>query len=106
MVRCGPRPAGATSCNDPVILFEVVSPGSEARDRLEKRIAYQALPSLQTFVLVERDRMMVDVYQRGNGVVTDAKQLTRPDDRVALPSIGFELALAEIYRDVLPRPAA
>jgi Uma2 family endonuclease len=56
MIRCGKPAPGATSFNDPLIVVEVVSPGSEARDRLEKRVAYQQLPSLQTYVLVTRDQ--------------------------------------------------
>ena len=33
MVRCGPLPPGVNAVEDPSILIEVVSPGSEQRDR-------------------------------------------------------------------------
>lgn len=100
MVRCGQVAAGLTSFDDPLVLIEVVSPGSVTRDRLEKRIAYQSLPSLQTYVIVERDRMLVDVYERTSGAFTDAKQLQRPTDRLLLPAIDFSMPLSEIYLDV------
>jgi Uma2 family endonuclease len=105
MVRCGRLESGATSLNDPVIVVEVVSPGSEARDRMEKRVAYQALPALATYVIVERDRMLVDVYERGNKGFDSAISLQDAHDRLKLPSIGFEMTLADIYRDIIAPPA-
>ncbi len=102
LVRCGPLPPLANSCDDPMILVEVISPGSEVRDRLEKRIAYQALPSLQTYVMVERDRMLVDVYQRIGAEFIGKDPLQNPDAKLVLPSIEFEMTLAAIYRHVLP----
>ena len=101
MVRCGPLPPGATSIEDPSILIEVISPGNVKRDRLDKRVAYQRLPSLDTFALVERDRMLVDVYQRTPEGFVSAEPMVRPDDRLVVPSIGFEMTLADIYRDVI-----
>ena len=101
MVRCGPFPPGATSVNDPLILIEIVSPSSEHRDRLEKRIAYQALPSLQTHVLIERDNMLIDVYERTPAGFIGASPLSRPDDTLKLVPIDFEITLADIYLDTL-----
>ncbi len=105
MVRCGPLPPGAASLNDPIVVIEVISPGSQTRDRLEKRIAYQGLPSLKTYVLIERDHPFIDVYERGDQGFVAAAPLQKLADVLKLPAITFEMPLAEIYRDVLP-PAA
>ena len=102
LVRCGPLPPGAAPCDDPIVLIEIVSPSSEARDRLEKRVAYQALASLQTYVLVERDRMLIDVYERTEAGFLGAAPLDRPEQVLKLSAIGFELPLSEVYRDVFP----
>lgn len=105
MVRCGPIAPGVNAIEDPSILIEVVSPGSEERDRCDKRLAYQQLDSLDTFVLIERDRMLVDVYQRtAEGFVSGAPLIT-PEAKLLLPSIGFEMTLGEVYRDVGLLPA-
>jgi len=64
MVRCGPMEPGATSLNDPVVLVEVMSEGSVGRDRFEKWHVYQKLASLRHYVLVERDRPRIDVFDR------------------------------------------
>jgi Uma2 family endonuclease len=101
MVRCGPRlPQDATSINDPIVLIEVVSPGSEARDRVEKDGLYRRLPTLMHYVLVERDVAVVDVLDR----IDDGWNLRKLEGAEAvleLPSLTASMSLAEVYRDVL-----
>jgi Uma2 family endonuclease len=105
MVRCGKIEPGATSVEDPIVLFEVVSPGSEGKDRLIKRIAYQRLPSLQHYVLVERDRPFIDHYIRAPEGWRGEVPLDALDAVLKLPAIEFEMAVSEIYRDTLPEYA-
>ena len=101
MIRCGKLAPDATSLNDPKIIVEVVSPSSEEHDRLTKRLAYQRLASLEQYVLVTRDRMLVDVYRRTPAGWAGDVQLETPDALLALPGIDFTMPLAEIYRDAL-----
>jgi Uma2 family endonuclease len=105
MIRCGKPAPGATSFNDPLILVEVVSPGSEARDRLEKRVAYQQLPSLQTYVLVTRDQPFVEVFERSAMGFVATSPLTALDAVLKLPAIDFAMPLSAIYRDVPDTPS-
>ena len=58
---------GATSVENPTFLVEVLSPGTEARDRFEKWAVYQQLASLQHDVLVARDRPHLEVFDRVEG---------------------------------------
>ena len=103
MVHCGEIPAGATFINDPVALFEVSSQLSDKRDRVDKRLAYQQIPSLDAYVIVALDRMLVDVYARDaeNKERWLTAQLAAPDDEIALASLDFTLPLREVYRGVL-----
>ncbi len=105
MVRCGKPAPGATSFDDPLVLVEVVSPGSEARDRLEKRVAYQQLPALQAYVLVTRDQPFVEVFERAGTDFIAKTPLTTLDAVLHLPAISFEMPLAAIYRDLIDTPA-
>ena len=104
MIRCGKPAPGATSFNDPLVLVEVVSPGSEARDRLEKRVAYQQLPALQAYVLVTRDQPFVEVYERAGTDFIAKSPLTTLDAVLHLPAISFEMPLTAIYRDLIDTP--
>jgi Uma2 family endonuclease len=101
MVRCGELPPEATSLDDPAVLFEVISKGSVQRDRIEKWALYQRLPSLEHYVLIERDRIQVDVLDRAEGGWLQRVPLDNAEAVLSLPAIDFEIAVSEIYRDVL-----
>ena len=101
MVRCGPMKPGQTSVEDPMILFEVVSKGSQARDRMNKRVAYQRLPSLQHYILVERDSVLIDHYIRRKDGWHGEPPLDTLSATLTLAAIDFMLPVAEIYRDVI-----
>jgi len=100
MVHCGGIAPGAVSVNDPLVLFEVTSPGSDARDRLEKKDLYLKLPSLKAYVLVKRDKPYLEVLSRGSEGWTGYQVLEGREAVLRLPDISLELSLAEIYRDV------
>lgn len=101
MVHCGPVPKDATAIGDPVILFEVVSGGSVKRDRVDKWQLYQKLPSLQHYVLVERDLVAVDVFDRVTGGWFSRPRVETMSASLLLPAIDFSMTLEEIYRDVM-----
>ncbi len=102
VVACGkPRFEGAQSdvLLNPTVIFEVLSPSTEAYDRGAKFAHYRYLPSLQEYVLVAQDRMQVDHYARmGNQWLLTA--YNKPEEILALPSIECNLPLAEIYAQV------
>jgi Uma2 family endonuclease len=85
---------------NPTVIFEVLSPSTEARDRGEKWGRYRQMPSLQQYVLVSQSQPLVEVFTRSGDVWTfhDARGL---DKAVDLSSIGVALPLAEIYARVV-----
>ena len=97
---CGDLEPGATSTSEPVVLVEVVSVGTEARDRLEKWHVYQRLPSLQHYVLVARDRPHVEVFGRIDGAWTGMQVMDGLGETLTLTAIDTSLALSDIYRRV------
>lgn len=101
MVRRGALPKDATSLEDPVVLVEVASPGSRQRDRWEKWVLYTRLLSLQHYVLIERDEVDVQVFDRVQGGFLQHDALTSLEDALRLPAIDFEMGLRDIYRDAL-----
>ena len=50
----------------PCLIIEVLSESTERIDRREKMLAYQALSSLQEYVLVAQDDRQVEIYRRRN----------------------------------------
>ena len=89
---------------NPQVIFEVLSPSTEAYDRGDKLAFYRRLASLTDYVLVSSDRMQVEHYtrQEGGWRLTDHFQ---PTDRLVFASLESELSPGEIYDKVdLPAP--
>ena len=101
IVRCGSLAPGASSLNDPTVLIEVMSDGSVGRDRIEKWRVYQKLPTLQHYVLVERDKPLIEVFDRAGAAWFTQRVIEGLDAVLELPGIDVTVPLAEIYRDVL-----
>jgi Uma2 family endonuclease len=101
LVVCGALEPGATSIDSPTVLFEVLSPGTEARDRFAKWRVYQQRPPLQHSVLVARDRPHLEVYDRVDGIWSGFRVLDGLDAVLDLPAIQVSLPLRTIYRRVL-----
>ena len=93
---------------NPIILVEVLSPSIEAYDRGEKFGHYRQLVSLQEYVLVAQDKVLVEHYRRQeeqgtaaftekDWIFTDFQEL---EETLPLTSIQCELPLREIYERV------
>ena len=85
---------------DPALIAEVLSPSTEAYDRGRKFEAYRRFPGLRTVLFLSQERAHVECYSRvddGGWLLSEAS-----GGRAALnlPALGFELALAELYRDL------
>lgn len=111
-VVCGPEEylddAHLDTLLNPVVLVEVLSVTTEKNDRSSKFLLYKSIPSLQHYVLVESLRVGVSVYSRGpEPNVWEFRDYRTLAATVALPGLGLELPLREIYRRLeLPEPAA
>ena len=106
MVNCDPAGQHKYFCDTPTIIFEVLPDSTVGMDRREKRLAYQSIPSLHTYVLVDQEMCDVTVYRRTpkdwTREIIAASDTTRlgPDDVVELPEIDLRLPLATIYARV------
>ncbi len=84
---------------NPLLVVEVLSSTTEEVDRNEKRIAYQALKSLQEYLLVAQNAPQITQYIRqGNFWVV--KDYSDPSEVIELPSIKGLLSLAAVYNGV------
>jgi len=97
-VYCTPVPPGETVIKEPVVVFEVLSPGTSRTDRIEKLREYQATESIQRYVILERDSIAATVFAR-RGSDWDARALTA-GDVLRMPEIEVEIPLSDIYADM------
>ncbi|MDR3535247.1 MAG: Uma2 family endonuclease [Acetobacteraceae bacterium] len=96
-VYCTPVPPGETVIREPVVVFEILSPGTSRIDRIEKLREYQATPSIRRYVILEQDSIAATVFVR-HDAGWNAVPLTA-DDVLTMPEIGVELSLSDIYAD-------
>jgi len=96
-VDCSGVANAALFAEQPRVIFEVLSPDTERIDRGEKMRNYQALPSLDAYVLVDQQRVAVTLYRRSEGGWT-RELLTEKTDTLALPTIGCSLPVSAIYQ--------
>jgi Uma2 family endonuclease len=101
MVRCGPMD-DVVSIDDPMIVVEVISPSSEARDRGAKAQAYMRLASLRHICLITRDSVLIEGYDRSKSGWALRPPVESIEAMFELPAISFTMPVAEVYRDVLP----
>lgn len=114
-VRIGRRnfylPEASVSCrradgsfpSEPVLVVEVLSPGTERDDRGVKWRNYQMLPSLRHYLLLSQDEPLAELFTRGEDgwIYTRHEGL---DGAVPLTALGIELPLAELYADIVFPP--
>jgi Uma2 family endonuclease len=96
-VYCGYLPGSTEIVTAPIVVFEVLSDDTTPDQRAIRRHAYQASSSVQRYVVLERDAIAATEFTREKGLWT-ARTLYS-GDRLAMPEIGIEIGLAEIYAD-------
>ena len=101
VVDCGQPPDESLFAEEPRVIFEVLSPGTERTDRYEKRLNYQKLATLDVYVLVDQARVAVTAYRRVDGDHWTAESLRDPQAVLDLPTVGCALPLAAIYERTL-----
>ena len=83
----------------PVVVFEVISPGNSATDRIVKVREYLAVPSIHTYVIVEQTSVGLTVLRRhGDSGWTTTTLIA--GDTLRLNDPDLELLVSELYEDV------
>ena len=84
---------------NPILVVEVISPSSIEHDRVVKLGLYQAVASIQAYLIVEQDQILAELYTRGESG-WDLKTFARPDDEIALEALNCRLPLRDIYERI------
>ena len=101
VVACGElREGEGNAVLNPLVVFEILSPSTESRDRRVKRELYQSIPSLQEYVLVSQEQALVEVYRRQESGVWEESVVVGLGAALRLESLDVSLPLERIYRRV------
>ena len=94
-VVCSPVAPKATVVSDPVVIFEVLSESTARVDHVTKNAEYRATASVQRYVMLEQDSQAATVFAREDDRWVGS--LLTGDAVLAMPEIGIELPLGELY---------
>ncbi len=94
-IACGPADS-KVDWIAPTIIFEVLSPSTALTDRRVKPLEYKNIPSIMAYVIVGQDEPDVTILRRSTGWIEET--VTTIQGMLALPEVGIEIPLAEIYR--------
>lgn len=95
------RRTGNTLVESPKVVVEVLSPGTEARDRGVKFRAYQQCPTIQEIVLVDQFAPYVQIWQRNEqDPASWHYRHYGPGEVVEFASIDVNVEIEELYQDL------
>jgi Uma2 family endonuclease len=93
---------GTETLSNPLIIFEVLSPSTEAYDRGLKFQRYQGIETLREYVLVSQETVLVERYLRQTNGEWLYSSLNTLEDSLHLVSAAATLKLSDIYERVFP----
>jgi Uma2 family endonuclease len=98
-VACGEARNLKGECvDDPCLVIEVLSPSTARFDRREKVASYQAIPSVEEYVLVAQKPAHVMIYRRA--AQWKPEVIETLEGVLDLRSVGLALPVARIYKGV------
>ncbi len=81
----------------PTIVIEVLSPSTRRIDKTVKKLAYQSLATLQEYVLIEQDKVEIEIFTRSSSWQAEYYYL---GDSITFTSIGVTVRVEDIYYQV------
>lgn len=91
---------GVDALTNPALIVEVLSPSTEAYDRVDKFTHYKSIPDFREYLLVAQHRPHVThLFKQDDGtwIHNEANDL---DSTIKLSSIDCELSLSEVYQGI------
>lgn len=86
---------------NPLLIVEVLSPSTQAYDRLGKFELYKLLPSFQEYVLVNTDKLSVETRFQEESNLWRIKMETDIENSVKLRSLGVAVSMLDIYENIV-----
>jgi Uma2 family endonuclease len=95
-VTCQPNRRGRQAIEQPILLVEILSPGTERHDRQVKLPAYRQIDSVEEILLIDSESLYAEVLRR-DGARWTSDIVRGPDGRLSLATLGLQLGLDELY---------
>jgi Uma2 family endonuclease len=84
----------------PSVIFEVISKSSRVTDSVDKFIRYRNIASLQNYVLVDSEKMFVEVRVKNEDGEWRSFIYLSLDDEVHIPAVNASFKLEALYENI------
>jgi len=98
-VTCTPYKRGEQLVKDPILIVEILSPGTERHDRQIKVPAYREIASVKEILLIDSESVYAEIL-RHEGSPWYSELVRGRDAVLRLSSVGLQVALAELYEGI------
>jgi len=98
-VTCRPYQRGEQLVEDPILIVEVLSPGTERHDRRAKVPAYREIESVQEILLIDSETAYAEIFRR-RGTAWFSEIVRGREAELHLASIELHLAMSELYEGI------
>jgi Uma2 family endonuclease len=100
VVACGEIQGKATVLDAPVVIVGVLSESTAERDHGRKRWAYQTIPSLRHYILIDQDEGGVEVTSPNADGSWQSLIFRDLRDRLPLAALNLEIGLDEVFAGI------
>ena len=98
-VTCRPHERGVRLVRDPILIVEILSPGTERHDRRTKVPAYREIESVQEILLIDSESPYAEIYRR-QGDAWFIEIVRGQAAALYLSSLELRLPMAELYEGI------
>ena len=95
-VTCRPHQRGEQLIDEPILIVEILSPGTQRHDRQDKVPAYRRIVSVEEILLLDSESHYAEVLRRQGGHWL-TELVLGIDGVLRLASVGLEIGMAELY---------
>ncbi len=103
VVVCGPNQYHNDvhdTLTNPLLIVEVLSPGTAGYDRGDKFVQYRHLSTFTEYLLIDSEKIRAEVFRKHEqGYWFIASEADKPTETIELASIGLSLAMATVYAE-------
>jgi Uma2 family endonuclease len=102
VVDCSTRVDQGYLLQQPKLVSEILSPSTKTFDLTGKITEYWQIVSISDVLIVDPDRLRVQLHTRGVNGAPTVRIFSDGDDVVDIPEIGVTLALSDIFEGLAP----
>lgn len=85
---------------NPRVIIEVLSASTKGYDRSKKFEAYRTIPTVEEYLLLDQNRKYIEHFSKTDHKRWSFAEYNESDEAIALSSVSFEIAVADIYNKV------